>query len=65
MIIHSLFASCHTTLQKFSLHLTRKSLDPLFGKDMLGTEATEVSCRSVPVASRSWEFLLFFFLEQY
>lgn len=60
MSIHSPFTSCHKILQKLDLHLTRRSLDPLFGKEMLGAEATEVPCRkSVPVASSSWEFLLF------
>lgn len=55
----------HTMLQKLALHLTGRSLDPLFGKEVLGTEATEVFCRrSVLVASSSWDFFLFF-LEQY
>lgn len=60
MSIHSPFASCHTILLKRGLHISRRPLDPLFGKEMFGTEANEVFCRrSVPVVSSSWEFLYF------
>ena len=41
MAIHTLFTSYHLILQKPGFHLTRKmkSLDPLFGKEMLRAEA--------------------------